>query len=144
MRAHRCGAAAVALVAVGLAGTAAAASAAADPVQYQYHLSEMHLFIGAAEPEADGESAMSWLRYVSLDCRPEGGSHPDPEHACAVLEEAGGDFAAIAPGSGMCTLEYAPVRIAAHGHWNGGSVEYAETHPNMCHAIRATQDVFDF
>lgn len=142
MRAYRIGTMVAALAAVGTMGTAVAAPATALPIDI--HESELFLFLSAAEPEQDHQGQMSWLRYVSLDCHPPGGSHPAPEEACAVLEEAGGAPGAVAPRNGPCTMDYAPVRAAVHGHWMGGSVDHEQTYANLCRAVRDSAGLFDF
>jgi hypothetical protein len=140
MRAHRIGVMATLLAVAGMSGTAAPAAA----VPVELHESELFLFLSAAEPEEDDQTAMSWMRFVSLDCHPTGGSHPDPEAACALLEEAEGDPGAIPAQNGACTMDYAPVRAAMHGHWMGGSVEFEHTYANLCHAVDDTAGLFDF
>ncbi|GAA3748731.1 hypothetical protein HDA32_001948 [Spinactinospora alkalitolerans] len=130
--------AAVLAAATGLAAvlTAPAASAAQAP--------ESRLDLTITQRSDNGQQQASSQRYVGLECGPAGGGHPRAEEACAALEEAGGDFDRLATDPGACTLEYAPVTVAATGHWRGSEVDYEEEFANSCTAARRTAGIFDF
>ncbi|MET8845881.1 SSI family serine proteinase inhibitor [Amycolatopsis sp. NPDC004625] len=81
---------------------------------------------------------------VLLTCEPTGGTHPKRDKACAVLSDAGGDFARITARHQMCTLIYAPVDVTAIGTWHGKPVSYTTTFPNRCEADRDSDGVFAF
>lgn len=82
---------------------------------------------------------------ATLWCDPDEGTHPDPVQACDQLRRVHGEVARLPERPGPCTLEYAPVRVIAHGSWKGERRDYARTYPNRCAAIRATGGVvFDF
>ncbi|GAA4078660.1 SSI family serine proteinase inhibitor [Actinomadura miaoliensis] len=78
---------------------------------------------------------------ASLRCGPDGGSHPDPVRACDQLRRVNGNVARLPERPGRCTLEYAPVRVRAHGTWKGRPRDYARTYSNRCAAIRGTGGV---
>lgn len=79
-----------------------------------------------------------------LTCEPTGGTHPQRDHACAVLESVNGDFSRITPRHQMCTLIYAPVDVTVLGTWRGKPVSFHATYPNRCTANRDSDDVFAF
>jgi len=82
---------------------------------------------------------------VSLTCQPSGGSHPHPEHACAELAAAGGDFGRLKPRTGTaCTYLYQPVDVTAYGHWHSRPVVFTAEYGNPCMAAVATNGVFGF
>src|SRR5690606_6993499 len=73
---------------------------------------------------AQGEDPLTATvkRAVTLTCAPGAeGTHPAPEAACAELESVGGQFTALARTSPdrMCTRQWDPVVITAHGVWHG-------------------------
>lgn len=139
MRMRRFGTILAVMAAGGFAGVLMAGPANADTSAWTD--SQMRLSVAAAESEG---MTTSWARGVTLQCGPAGGSHPSPDEACDALAEAGGSFDDLRASSGACTMEHAPVRVTAHGHWEGTRVTFDETYPNPCHANNATAGVFDF
>ncbi|MFC7218677.1 SSI family serine proteinase inhibitor [Streptomyces polyrhachis] len=85
------------------------------------------------------------LDVAYLNCEPAGGTHPKAAKACKALRAAGGRFNALKPAQGACTMEFAPVRVYAFGHWKGKPVAWvSEIHANRCAANLATAKVFDY
>lgn len=80
---------------------------------------------------------------ASLTCPP-GGTHKDPEAACAALEDADGDIGAIEPDDTVCPAVSEPVWVAVTGDWGGERVEWAERFANLCQAKSETAGVIDF
>jgi hypothetical protein len=64
--------------------------------------------------------------------------HPNAETVCAQLEVADGFVDEIPAADGMCTKEYAPVRVLVVGHWQGTKHLFMETYGNRCEAVLAT------
>lgn len=83
-------------------------------------------------------------RTTTLYCDPTGGTHPHASEACASLEAAGGDPAALRQAHTMCTLDYQPVTLTAHGNWKNRPVHFEKTYSNSCTAKAETEQVFDF
>ena len=84
-------------------------------------------------------------RRVLLQCDPPGGTHPNSERACEVLEEAEGDPADLVPSRGvMCTLQYDPVTASATGIWNDRFIRFERTFGNACSLWAETGPVFAF
>ncbi|MEU2825691.1 subtilase-type protease inhibitor [Streptomyces bacillaris] len=86
---------------------------------------------------AQGEDPLTATvkRAVTLTCAPGAeGTHPAPEAACAELESVGGQFTALARTSPdrMCTRQWDPVVITAHGVWHGQRVAFSTTYGNAC------------
>ena len=113
------------------------------------------LTLGASAPDRTTAVQSDWL-YVTLTwgdarssdtrgtlllCDPPQGHHRAAE-ACADLIEADGDIARIPHKDAICTQIYAPVRVSAHGEWNGRPVAYAETFANSCVLAARTGAVF--
>ncbi|MDI6407300.1 SSI family serine proteinase inhibitor [Streptomyces albus] len=85
------------------------------------------------------------VRGVRLLCEPvPHGRHPRAAEACAALDRAGGDPAALRAAPGFCTLRYAPVTVTAEGTHRGKHVSWRETYPNACAMQRATGPLFAF
>ncbi len=83
-------------------------------------------------------------RFVTLHCDPASGTHPDPESACQVLSDAGGDFTKIPGQPGMlCPNIDDPVTAIASGDYQGGQVMFRHTYPNRCDLARHTAHVFE-
>ncbi|WP_017613793.1 SSI family serine proteinase inhibitor [Nocardiopsis salina] len=112
--------AAAAVLAVGLTSPASAARTDAD-------------YVLSVEFENSGE-----YRQVSLDCDPEGGTHPKAQEACDLIEEHG-SIEAVPAENDQCTMEYNPVKASSIG-WE----EYSETFSNPCLLGLAKGEVFDF
>ncbi|MGW5293311.1 subtilase-type protease inhibitor [Streptomyces bacillaris] len=86
---------------------------------------------------AQGEDPLTATvkRAVTLTCAPSAeGTHPAPEAACAELDSVGGQFTALARTSPdrMCTRQWDPVVITAHGVWHGQRVAFSTTYGNAC------------
>ncbi|WP_214414828.1 SSI family serine proteinase inhibitor [Sphaerisporangium fuscum] len=108
----------------------ASTSAAADPVG---------VYVLKVTPVSGGNSAP--LSAGTLLCGPDGGTHADAARACDQLRRANGMVERIPEDPGMCTKEYAPVRLTATGVWNRQLREFTQTYPNLCTAVRATGGV---
>jgi hypothetical protein len=94
---------------------------------------------------AKGERSAPVVGHALLQCDPPGGTHPDPEWACEVLEEVGGDPADLVPPRGViCTLQYDPVTASATGIWNDRSIRFERTFGNACSLWAETGPVFAF
>ncbi|ROQ73249.1 subtilase-type protease inhibitor [Streptomyces sp. NBC_01260] len=90
-------------------------------------------------------SENTWIRGVVLHCPPRpDGWHPDAAGACAALDEAEGDFDALAGDPHPCTYAYAPVTVTAEGARQGDAVTWRHTFPNACVLDAATGPVFRF
>ncbi|MFF5211879.1 SSI family serine proteinase inhibitor [Streptosporangium sp. NPDC000396] len=87
------------------------------------------------------EGSTQPLGTATLACDPDGGTHVNSTTACDQLRRAGGRIGRIPEDPGMCTREYAPVRLSATGTWNGRKIRYERTYPNRCTAVRATGGV---
>jgi hypothetical protein len=90
---------------------------------------------------ADTESAP---QQVTLDCAPNGGTHPAADSSCASLDQVDGRFADLPTRDGICTMEHRPVTVRATGEWRGEPVSYEEEFGNTCAAEMATDGVFGF
>jgi hypothetical protein len=75
---------------------------------------------------------------MTLDCPPELSEHPNADIACSQLEDAGGRIDRISAADGMCTKEYAPVRVFIAGHWQNDRQLFVATYGNRCEAVLAT------
>lgn len=104
----------------------------------------------AAPPESSlalslrhGDGTVS---FTQLQCDPAGGSHPTSAQACAALDDAGGEPAALGSDrpATACPMIYAPVRASAHGHWRGEPVHFTATYNNSCLADVESGGVFGF
>jgi hypothetical protein len=73
-----------------------------------------------------------------LYCDPDGGTLIDASRACDQLRSAHGRIERIPARPGACTFQYAPVRVTAHGTWNGRPRYFERTYPNRCVAVRDT------
>jgi hypothetical protein len=75
-----------------------------------------------------------------LYCGPDGGSHPDPDGACAVLERDtrwGKDVFAPAPEGGFCTMQYGgPATAHVTGTWAGRPVDATYDRRDGCGIAR--------
>ena len=85
------------------------------------------------------------LRSCTLTCEPAGGSHPNPEEACAQLAAAKGDIAGIPPRNTVCPRIFDPVVLMAEGIWRGEERSFKQEFGNICEGIAGTGGVvFDF
>ncbi|MEW2614265.1 SSI family serine proteinase inhibitor [Streptomyces sp. NPDC047880] len=75
-----------------------------------------------------------------LYCDPDGGSHPDPDGACAALERDtrwGQDLFAPAPEGGFCTMQYGgPATAHVTGTWAGRPVDATYDRRDGCQISR--------
>ncbi|MFJ7340610.1 SSI family serine proteinase inhibitor [Streptomyces sp. NPDC101110] len=75
-----------------------------------------------------------------LYCDPDGGSHPDPDGACAALERDtrwGQDLFAPAPEGGFCTMQYGgPATAHVTGTWAGRPVDAMYDRRDGCQISR--------
>ncbi|MDA1360422.1 SSI family serine proteinase inhibitor [Glycomyces luteolus] len=92
--------------------------------------SEFHISIASVR---GGGSAS-----ITLACPQEWSEHPNAETACGQLEQANGYVEGVAPADGMCTKEYAPVRVLVAGHWHETGHVFMKTYGNRCEAVLAT------
>jgi hypothetical protein len=90
---------------------------------------------------AKGDARSSDTRGTLLLCDPPQG-HGKAAEACAELEAATGDLAALPAKNTYCPMNYAPVTARAQGQWNGRPVDYAETFSNGCVMAGRTGSVF--
>ncbi|MFJ5120596.1 SSI family serine proteinase inhibitor [Kitasatospora sp. NPDC088548] len=85
----------------------------------------------------------SLVENFVLTCDPNGGTHPDPDAACAALTAADGDFdRLVGDPDRFCPDYYDPVTADAEGEWNGQRVAWQKTFTNQCFLERATTPVF--
>ena len=81
---------------------------------------------GPGRPEVD----------VTLTCGPPGGTHPDPEAACAALERNVDALAPVDEGV-ACTQEYGgSARAIVRGSAGGADVNASFSHANGCEIDR--------
>lgn len=127
------------LGAAALAFTAFGASAPAAAVPPPYG----HIWLSVYAGEDVGGTLID---RVELWCNSDGGSHPDPDGACAAVDRADGDFDHLEGAPGPCTMEWMPVTAVAEGYWHGGvtDVAFQRTYGNRCALHRSTTPVFDF
>ncbi|MET9775192.1 SSI family serine proteinase inhibitor [Streptomyces sp. NPDC006367] len=85
-----------------------------------------------AGPGADGT--------YELYCHPDGGSHPDPAGACAVLDQDtrwGQDAFAPVPEGSICTMQYGgPATAHVTGVWAGRPVDAVYDRSDGCQVSR--------
>jgi hypothetical protein len=122
---------------VGFVGTAAAPSYAARPIKLS---AQSQLVLTTAA----GEKARPVQRRVVLTCSPAGGTHKQAKAACAALNAAKGNPAAIKNDGSMCMMIYDPVTVTATGRWKAKSVRFTHTYGNPCVLHAATGAVFAF
>ncbi|EFG08489.1 subtilase-type protease inhibitor [Streptomyces clavuligerus] len=74
-------------------------------------------------------------RAVTLSCEPRAmGTHPSPRAACRELTAVNGDFNALPStlAGVLCTRQYDPVAVTAHGVWRGVRVDWTASFNNAC------------
>ncbi|MDQ0386770.1 hypothetical protein J2S54_003590 [Streptomyces sp. DSM 42143] len=75
-----------------------------------------------------------------LSCGPAGGTHPDPEGACAVVERDtrwGQDAFAPVPEGSLCTMQYGgPATAHVTGTWAGRPVDVTYDRRDGCEISR--------
>lgn len=86
-----------------------------------------------------------WERSVILTCDPPGGAHPRAADACALLDEAGGDFTKLTgdPYAGACPPDlWGPVVATAFGGWRGQLTWYWRSFRHSCDLEVSTWHVY--
>lgn len=110
-------------------------------------LAGMAAVASAAPAQADGPAGSYLLRVApesgptsvrSLYCDPDGGTLKAASRACDQLEAADGEIGRVPAREGVCTMQYAPVRVSAYGTWHGGPRRFERTFSNRCVAVRDT------
>lgn len=81
---------------------------------------------------------------LTLTCFPVSGSHPNPVHACSVLDNVDGDITNIEPRPVSCPDVAEQTWVAVSGQWAGQMIQEAFTFDNECLAREATHGVLDF
>jgi Subtilisin inhibitor-like len=83
---------------------------------------------------------------VTLQCDPEGGTHPRATQACADLVQSHGEISATTRDKDprACFMIYAPVTVSAEGTWQGRNVHFQSKYPNTCALRSKTGSIFDF
>ena len=90
----------------------------------------LHVSSWAAAREGEG---VEW----DLECGPAGGSHPQAEEACALLEGLEEDAFAPVPDDVACTQIYGgPEEASVQGEWRGEPVEAQFNRTNGCEISR--------
>ena len=81
----------------------------------------------------DGSAAQEW----TLTCDPPGGSHPQPEAACAALTDIDPTMFDPVPPNQACTQIFGgPETATVSGTWNGDAVDAAFARNNGCEIAR--------
>ena len=81
----------------------------------------------------DGSAAQEW----TLTCDPPGGSHPQPEAACAALADIDPTVFDPVPPNQVCTQIFGgPETATVSGTWNGDAVDAAFARNNGCEIAR--------
>ncbi|MFE5999421.1 subtilase-type protease inhibitor [Streptomyces sp. NPDC056454] len=122
-------------------GGVAATSAHAAPARAQSLYAPSALVLTVAQGEDPLTATVQ--RAVTLTCAPSArGTHPDPKAACAELDSVGGQFTVLAKTSPdrMCTRQWDPVVITAHGVWHGKRVMFSTTYGNACELAGSMND----
>lgn len=122
-------------------GGLAATSAHAAPTKAQRLYAPSALVLTVAQGEDPLTATVK--RAVTLTCAPNAeGTHPAPEAACAELDAVGGQFTALARTSPdrVCTRQWDPVVITAHGVWHGKRVTFSTTYGNACELAGSMND----
>ncbi|MEV0229489.1 SSI family serine proteinase inhibitor [Nonomuraea sp. NPDC050786] len=83
-------------------------------------------------------------KTARLHCEPAGGTHPDAQAACELLEQVNGDPGQlnVSPDA-VCTREAQPHAVAAKGRWDGKPVRWGKVFGNACLVKAATGALFD-
>ncbi|MFH8976443.1 SSI family serine proteinase inhibitor [Streptomyces sp. NPDC017890] len=93
-----------------------------------------HLTITVRDAGADADGT------YELFCNPHGGSHPDPDGACAVAERDtrwGEDVFAPVPEGSICTMQYGgPATAHITGTWAGRPVDATYDRRDGCGVSR--------
>ena len=76
----------------------------------------------------DGET-----KAVTLNCDPDGGDHPTPRPACALMRKVKGDPAKLKVSSKpVCANEVQPHAVVVVGKWRGHVVKWGHNFANGC------------
>ena len=98
----------------------------------------------AAGPPPEGDRLTVTVRDAGggadgtyeVRCRPSGGTHPDPDGACAAVERRtrwGQDAFAPVPEDAVCTMQYGgPATARITGTWAGRRVDATYDRTNGC------------
>lgn len=122
-------------------GGLAATSAHAAPAKAKSLYAPSALVLTVAQGEDPLTATVQ--RAVTLTCAPSAeGTHPAPEAACKELESVGGRFTQLARTTPdrMCTRQWNPVVITAHGVWHGKRVTFSTTYGNACELAGSMND----
>jgi Subtilisin inhibitor-like len=81
----------------------------------------------------DGMAAQEW----TLTCDPPGGTHPQPELACAALEDVDPDvFAPVGPDQACTQIYGGPETATVRGLWNGMELDASFARNDGCEIAR--------
>jgi hypothetical protein len=100
---------------------------------------EVELVIERSLSEDDGLTAEEGFEEGewTLTCAPVGGDHPDPEAACAEIEEAGTEPFTMDTSDMMCTMQIGGPEVAhVTGHVNGTEIDTEFNKRNGCEIER--------
>ncbi|MGW5880024.1 SSI family serine proteinase inhibitor [Nocardiopsis terrae] len=103
---------------------------------------EVELVIERSLSEEDGLTAEEGFEEGewTLTCAPAGGSHPDPETACAEIEEAGTEPFTMDTSGMTCTMQIGgPEVVHVTGQVNGTEVDTEFNKRNGCEIERFDQ-----
>ncbi|MFZ3495549.1 subtilase-type protease inhibitor [Streptomyces sp. 5.8] len=103
------------------------------------------LVLSVTDGDGDEAAGGTVLRAVTLVCAPRpGGTHPDPDAACAELQAHAPDLDALAEPrpDAACTREWSPLTVTAEGVWQGRRMSYSYTYANPCALWNSTGTVF--
>ncbi|MFC4564082.1 SSI family serine proteinase inhibitor [Nocardiopsis mangrovi] len=135
--------AALGFLAAGCGGTTAVSTPEDEPTPAPE--TELTITVSTAEDGAAGAPSASPSDPPSgapaeewtLTCSPAGGDHPDPETACADLEQAGAEPLAEVPADQMCTQIFGGPEVAAvSGHVGDAEVDTEFTKSGSCEIER--------
>lgn len=118
-----------------LTASSAAVAAAPAPADAGSRAADSHLVITVAHSDtADGT--------YELTCAPAGGTHPEPQDACAALDEAAAEedpFTPV-PENTICTRIYGgPATAEVAGTWRGEPVRASFSRADGCEIHRWDQ-----
>ncbi|WP_017584226.1 SSI family serine proteinase inhibitor [Nocardiopsis valliformis] len=103
---------------------------------------EVELVIERSVSDEDGLTAEEGFEpgEWTLTCAPVGGDHPDPEAACAEIEEAGTEPFTMDTSDMMCTMQMGGPEVAhVTGHVNGTEIDTEFNKRNGCEIDRFEQ-----
>ncbi|URN14642.1 MULTISPECIES: subtilase-type protease inhibitor [Streptomyces] len=101
---------------------------------------------GVAQAQPSGSDAPSAVvltvakgteaETATLSCAPTvGGTHPNPQAACAELAATNGDFGMLLASPDQdryCPMYYDPITVTMSGVWKGEKVAWKHTFSNAC------------